>query len=182
VNRAPRRAGLGPHGLRSFCLFRRSYRVALSGQNCSACPLLTSAITHVFRREASHPEQPNVCHSRRSKRGRRQKLLDQHETADSRRPAAGLSGKNSSSATTSPSVSYCARSICAKWTPISSVVNMRLTSETNRGSSLANSGWSGGSSGKGHQFLADKIIEGGRDPVSLLDGASCLALLRPNVM
>ena len=49
---------------------------------------------------------------------------------------------SSSGSLISASLSVCSRSSRARWVRISSAENMRRTSETNRGSSLANAGWS----------------------------------------
>jgi hypothetical protein len=41
---------------------------------------------------------------------------------------------------------------------------------------------SGGSTGKAHQLLTDKVVEGRREPESSLDRLSRFALFDPNIM
>src|SRR6201993_3842799 len=43
-------------------------------------------------------------------------------------------------------------------------------------------GMSGGSTGKAHQLLTDKVVEGRREPESSLDRLSRFALFDPNIM
>src|SRR3954469_23847107 len=78
--------------------------------------------------------------------------------------AAGLSRSGSSSSETYQLSLFCSCSICARCVRILSGVNMRLTSEINRGSSLAKSGCPGGRTNESYQFLADKVVKGRFEP------------------
>ena len=95
--------------------------------------------------------------------------------------AAGSSRRGSSSSKTSTFLSFCARSIRA---------SCAQSHRREHASHLGNKprqlprevAMSGCSTGKIHQLLTDKVVEGRREPKSSLDRLSRLALFDPNLM
>ena len=98
--------------------------------------------------------------------------------------SAGLSSGNSSSSVSRVSASLSARSRSsrARWVRISSAENSRRTSETNSRKLPGEGRMVTGGAGEIHQFLADRIVERGLEPIALSYASRRFALLDPNLM